>query len=142
MGALGFVLGLVATAVTGSLLWVLAVVMLEISCGVKLVLQQHVERPFQREDNGVALDLVRLLRHAFVLVPLTVFLAYAAWIVEAAAIGLAGGVVMAYYIVLQQFWPKGTLLGCLILSAMVFRSYDAYFQHQVAARLRQRLTSC
>ena len=126
---------------TGGLLWALAVVILEISCGVKLVLQKHVERPFQREDNGVALDLMRLLRHVFVLLPLTVFLAYAAWIVEAAAICLTGGVVAAYYFMLQRIWPEGSVLACLVLSSLVFLSYDAYFQHQVASRIRQRFAS-
>ena len=141
MGAVGPLLAVIMTCLSGGLLWALAVVILEISCGVKLVLQKHVESPFKREDNGVALDLLRLLRHVFVLVPLTVFLAYAAWIVEAAAIGLATGVVVAYYYVLQTVWPQASLLGCFVLSVMVFRSYDAYFQHQVAARARQRFTS-
>ena len=142
MGAVGPFLAVVTSCAAGGLLWALAVVILEISCGVKLVLQKHVESPFKREDNGVALDLMRLLRHVFVLVPLTVFLAYAAWIVEAAAIGLAGGVVLAYYYILQKVWPRGSLLGCLVLSILVFRSYDAYFQHQVAARVRQRFSGC
>ena len=140
MNALGPVFALTVATVTGGLLWALAVVILEISCGVKLVLHQHVEHPFQREDNGVALDLMRLLRHVFVLLPLTVFLAYAAWIVEAAAIFLTGGVVAAYYSILQRVWPEGSVLACLVLSILVFISYDAYFQHQVAARIRQRLT--
>lgn len=141
MNASGPVLVLGVATLTGGLLWALAVVILEISCGVKLVLQKHVERPFQREDNGVALDLMRLLRHVFVLLPLTVFLAYAAWIVEAAAICLTGGVVAAYYSIMQKVWPEGSVLACLVLSILVFISYDAYFQHQVATRIRQRLTS-
>ena len=139
MNAFGPVFALAIAILTGGLLRALAVVILEISCGVKLVLHQHVEHPFQREGNGVALDLMRLLRHVFVLLPLTVFLAYAAWIVEAAAILLTGGVVAAYYSILQKVWPEGSVLACLVLSVLVFTSYDAYFQHQVAARIRQRL---
>lgn len=141
MNAFGPVFALAVASFTGGLLWALAAVILEISCGVKLVLQKHVERPFQREDNGVALDLMRLLRHVFFLLPLTVFLAYAAWIIEAAAICLTGGVVAAYYSILQKVWPQGSVLACLILSVLVFTSYDAYFHHQVAARVRQRLAS-
>lgn len=141
MNAFAPSLALGVATLTGGLLWALAVVILEISCGVKLVLQKHVERPFQREHNGVALDLMRLLRHVFVLLPLTVFLAYAAWIVEAAAICLTGGVVAAYYSMMQKVWPEGSLLACVVLSILVFISYDAYFQHQVAARIRQRLAS-
>ena len=86
MTVLGPLLALVTTVATGGLLWGLAVLILEISCGVKLVLQKHVETPFHRGDNGSALDLIELLRHVFILVPLTVFLACAAWIVEAAAV--------------------------------------------------------
>ena len=140
MAVISFLLVVAATAVTGGLLWALAVVILEISCGVKLVLQKHVESPYQRGDNGAALDLIGLLRHAFVLVPLTVFLAYAAWLVEAAAICLTGGVVAGYYLLLQQIWPRASVIGCAILGISVFRSYDAYFEHQVASRLRQRLS--
>ena len=114
MTAVGPFLAIAAIVLTGGLLWVLAVVILEISCGVKLVLQKHVEKPFQRGDNGSALDLINLLRHVFVLIPLTVFLAYAAWIVEAAAICLAAGVVFAYYVVLQRVWPEGSLPGCAV----------------------------
>lgn len=141
MNALGPAFALVVAILVGGLLWALTVLILEISCGVKIVLQKHVERPFKREDNGVALDLMRLLRHVFVLLPLTVFLTYAAWIVEAAAICLTGGVIAAYYCILQKVWPEGSVLGCLVLSVLAFTSYDAYFQRQVAARLRQRFTS-
>ena len=140
MTALGPAFALLTAILTGVLLWALTVVILEISCGVKIVLQKHVERPFQREDNGVALDLMRLLRHVFVLLPLTVFLTYAAWIVEAAAVCLTGGVVAAYYCILQKVWPGGSMLGCLVLSVLAFISYDAYFQHQIAAKLRQRFS--
>ena len=141
MSGTGPFLGFVTTVATGGLLWALAVVILEISCGVKLVLQKHVEAPFQRGDNGSALELIGLLRHVFVLVPLTVFLAYAAWVVEAAAICLASATVVTYYLVLQRAWPQGSLEGCVVLGALVFRSYDAYFQHQVASRVRQRLSN-
>ena len=133
-------LGLGTTRITGGLLWALAVVILEISCGVTLNLQKHVEAPYQRGNDGAALDLIGLLRHAFVLVPLTVFLAYGAWLVEAAAVCLAGAVVAAYYVILQKIWPQASLAGCTLLGAMVFRSYDTYFQHQVASRLRQRFS--
>ncbi len=141
MTVLGPLLALVTTVATGGLLWGLAVLILEISCGVKLVLQKHVETPFHRGDNGSALDLIELLRHVFILVPLTVFLAYAAWIVEAAAVCLAAGVVVAYYLLLQTVWPQGSLAGCIVLGALVFKSYDTYFQHGVASRLRQRLSN-
>ena len=139
MTVVGPLLALATTVATGGLLWGLAVVILEISCGVKLVLQKHVETPFHRGDNGSAL--IELLRHVFILVPLTVFLACAAWIVEAAAVCLAAGVVVAYYLLLQTVWPQGSLAGCVVLGALVFKSYDAYFQHGVASRLRQRLSN-
>lgn len=141
MNALGPAFAFLIATLTGGLLWALTVVILEISCGVKIVLQKHVDHPFKREDNGVALDLMRLLRHVFVLLPLTVFLTYAAWIVEAAAICLTGGVVAAYYCILQKIWPEGSVLACVVLSILAFISYDAYFQRQVAARLRQRFRS-
>lgn len=138
MSVQGPLLAFATTILTGGLLWALTVVILEISCGVKVVLQKHVESPFHRGDDGSALDLIKLLRHVFILVPITVFLAYAAWIVEAAAVCLAVAIVAAYYLVLQIVWPQGSVAGCAVLGTLVFRSYVAYFQHGVASRLQQK----
>ena len=132
---------LLLTCGSGALLWLLAVITLEISCGVSLVLKQRLENPYQREGAGNAADLISLLRHIFVLVPLTVFLAYAAWVVEAAALAVALGIVAAYYTVLQYIWPNASVIGCIILALCVLSSYDAYFQHRLFSRVRQRFYS-
>ena len=126
------------TVGTGGVLWLLAVVILEISCGVSLVVKRHVETPYRTEGAGSAVDLVGLLRHIFVLVPLTVFLACAAWVVEAAAILTASGIVGAYYTILQYIWPQASIVACTALGMSVFVSYDAYFKRQFLSRLHKR----
>lgn len=130
---------LLLTCRSGGALWALAVLILEISCGVSLVLQQHIERPYRRDGSGSAVNLIGVLRHIFVLVPLTVFLAYAAWIVEGAAILSASALVGAYYTILQYICPQASVVACTVLALCVFASYDAYFKRQFLNKVRQLL---
>ena len=129
---------LILTGGSGVLLLLCAVVILEISCGVSLILRKHVETPYRTEGAGSAIDLIGLLRHIFVLVPLTVFLAYAAWMVEAAAILIASGIVGAYYTILQYIWPQASVLACAVLGVSVYVSYDAKFKRQFLSRVYKR----
>lgn len=138
MTAAAAVVTVLLTCGSGGMLWLLAVVILEISCGVSLVLKRHVETPYKRDGAGTAVDLIGLLRHIFVLVPLTVFLAYAAWIIEAAALVFASGLVGAYYTVLQYIWPSASTYACTVFGVCVFASYDAYFKRQFLSRFHQK----